>query len=96
MSNTQGVEANLTQLPDAIVVAYAASSMRVTGTEGEEHAVVVVEMQFQMAPGEVGQQSFLLHKDDARGLRAALKNPSVRLAPVTDPEAETDQEETTT
>ncbi len=72
---TDGVEVELTELPEAIVVAWGASSMRVTGTEGEEHAVVILDLQFQVSPGKVGQQSFLLHKSDAQALRAGLKNP---------------------
>ncbi len=70
-----GVEVDLIKLPEAIVVGWAASSMRVTGTDGEEHPVVIIDLQFQVEPGKVGQQSFLLHKADATGLRADLKNP---------------------
>jgi len=70
-----GVEVDLVSLPEAVVVAWGVSSMRVTGTEGEEHPVTVLDLQFQVEPGKVAQQSFMFHKDDARRLRADLKNP---------------------
>lgn len=84
---TDGVEVDLIQLPEGVILAWAVSSMRMTGTEGEEHAVVVLDLQFQIGPGKVGQQAFIIHKDDANKLRAELKNPKT---------TETDKEETTT
>ncbi len=72
---SDSVEVDITHLPGVTVLGWAVQSMRITGTEGEEHAVVVLDMQFQTEPGKVGQQSFLMHKDDAVELRRDLKNP---------------------
>lgn len=71
----KGVEVDLAQLPPATVVAFGTQSMRVKGTDGEEYAVVTLDLQFQPEPGKVFQQTFMLHKEDARSLRDALKNP---------------------
>ena len=69
------VEVEMIELPPATVVAYGTQSMRVRGSDGEEYAVVTLDLQFQIEPGKVGQQTFMLHKDDARKVREALKNP---------------------
>lgn len=73
-----GVEVDLQQLPEAVIVAYGVSALRVTGEDGVEYATVVLDLQFQIAPGMVAQQSFLMHKSDAADLRAALKNPQTQ------------------
>ena len=70
-----GVEVDVVHLPEATVLGWATTSMRVVGSDGAEYATVVLDLQFQLEPGKVGQQSFLLHRDDARSLRADLKNP---------------------
>jgi hypothetical protein len=71
----QGIEVEVIELPEAVVVAYGTQSMRVKGTDGEEYAVVTLDLQFQIEPGKVGQQTFLFHKEDAKKLREELKNP---------------------
>lgn len=70
-------EIDVTELPNATVVGYAVNSVRLTGTEGEEHAIVLVTFQFQLdGTGMVAAQSFLLHQDDAADIRRMLKNPT--------------------
>jgi len=71
----ESVEVEVTQLPNVVVLAWAVTSMRITGTEGEEHPVVVLDLQVQLEPGKVGRQAFLLHKADAARIRADLKHP---------------------
>ena len=90
----EGVEVDLVQLPEAIVLAWGVQSLRVKGTDGEEHAVVVIDLQFQIEPGRVGQQSFLLHKSDAKGLRESLKNPPPAILKTT-PQEEKDKDPST-
>ena len=80
-------EVDLFTLPNAVIVAWGTQSLRVTGTNGEEHACVTLDLQFQVEPGKVARQSFLMHKDDARRLRADLKNPQ----PTTPSKEETTQ-----
>ncbi len=87
---SDGVEVELSTLPEAVVLAYGTQSMRVVGTEGEEHAVVTLDLQFQVEPGKVAQQTFLLHKSDANKLRAELKNPPPAKNPTTTPDPEED------
>jgi len=67
---------SLDELPSAVIVAWAAHAARATGTNGEEHAIVALTLQFQPAPGMLAQQTFMLHKDDAADLRRLLKNPT--------------------
>ena len=62
-------------LPDVTTTAWAIHSHRTPGTEGESQAIVLMTLEFQAAPGHVARQTFILHKDDAKQIRADLKNP---------------------
>ena len=62
-------------LPNAVTLGYAVHTVRATGTEGEEHTLVALSLEFQAAPGMVGRQTFLMQKDIANHLRSAMKNP---------------------
>jgi len=62
-------------LPNAVVNGWAVTGLDATGSEGELHALVAVTFEFQIAPGWVGRQSFIMAKDDAKNLRKDLKSP---------------------
>ena len=62
-------------LPNAVVNGWAVTGLDATGSEGERHALVAVTFEFQIAPGWVGRQSFIMAKDDAKNLRKDLKSP---------------------
>jgi hypothetical protein len=64
-----------TELPNGVVLGFSVTSVAGEGTEGEALALTVVSFEFQVAPGSTATQSFILHRDDGRDLRAALKNP---------------------
>ncbi len=64
------------ELPPATVIGYAVNSMNTTGTEGETVPIVVVSFEFQVSPGKVGRQSFMLVEDTAAMLRSGLDNPT--------------------
>jgi hypothetical protein len=63
-------------LPNGVVIGAAVTSTRATGSEGEEHALVVISFEFQAGPGTVGRQSFIMEKDMAQLIRKNLKNPT--------------------
>ena len=63
------------QLPNGVVTAYGVSALDATGSEGELVRLVILSVEFQAAPGMSASQNFILHKDDARDLRAGLKKP---------------------
>lgn len=65
------------ELPAAVVHGWACTGHTATGSEGEAHALVALTIQFQISPGTVGRQSFILAKDDAQSLRKDLKSPQI-------------------
>ncbi len=75
------------ELPNVVVHGHAVNSLRTRGTEGEEHALVVISFEFQPSPGKVGRQAFIMEKATASALRLALKNPKPLNLP-TDPSTE--------
>tara|TARA_R110002012_G_scaffold317211_1_gene533118 strand:- start:95 stop:367 length:273 start_codon:yes stop_codon:yes gene_type:complete len=73
-------------LPNVVTLGYAVHTVRATGTEGEQHVLVALSLEFQASPGKVGRQTFLMQKDVAKHLRSAMKNPKE-----IHPESEEDQ-----
>lgn len=63
------------ELPAAVVHGWACTGLTANGSEGEAHALVAVTMQFQIVPGKVGRQAFIMAKEDAKSLRKDLKSP---------------------
>lgn len=63
------------ELPNAVVHGWAVTGLEAVGSEGEHHALVAITFEFQIAPGHVGRQSFIMAKDDGKTLRKDLKSP---------------------
>lgn len=62
-------------LPNGVVRGWAVHQARTTGTEGEEHKVVILSFDFAVGPGHTARQSFIVDHDTANDIRRALKNP---------------------
>jgi hypothetical protein len=73
------------ELPNAVVTGYAAGVSRATGTDGEEHPIVILSLEFQVSAGHTAVQNFIMHSLDSQSLRSILKNPP-RITPTTDQE----------
>lgn len=63
------------QLPNAIITGFGVQQIMLTGSEGEQHAVVAMTCTLAISADSVAEQTLLLHKDDVVLLRQALKNP---------------------
>jgi hypothetical protein len=84
MPDSSKSEPEIAFLPDVVLNGWAVHSHRTSGQDGVEHAIVLLTLQFQPAPGHSARQTFILGKDDAKAFRADLKSP----APIQTPSQE--------